>query len=84
MIENPEWLTLEDAADETHGKLMIGSRLLVDGRPAQWVGVEPTWGMVAARWTDEEGGYAVNLACHKVLVHRDGITKTLEHLEDTK
>ena len=84
MTKKQEWFTLEEAAAETHGKLITGSRMLVDGRPAEWVAVDPIWGMVAARWTDEEGGYAVNLPCHKVLVHRDGITRTLEHLENTK
>ncbi len=94
MTKKQEWFTLEEAAAETHGKLITGSRMLVDGRPAEWVAVDPIWaewvavdpiwGMVAARWTDEEGGYAVNFHCHEVLVHRDGITRTLEHLENTK
>lgn len=82
MTQNQEWFTLEEAATETHGKLITGSRMLVDGRPAEWVGIEPHWGMVAARWTDEEGGYAVNLSTHDVLIHRDAITKTLEYQEE--
>lgn len=80
MIEN-EWLTFQETASLTGGKLLTGSRMLVDGRPAEWVGTEPTWGMIAARWTDDEGGYAVNLGTHDVLVHREAITQTLDHLK---
>lgn len=84
-MSTPEWITASEAAAMTGGKLLTGTRLLVDGRPAEWVGVEPTWGMVAARWTDEEGGYAVNLfSAHEVLIHRTAITKTLENMENTK
>lgn len=78
-----EWVTVAEAAAMTGGKLLTGTRMLVDGRPAEWVGTEPNWGMVAARWTDEEGGYAVNLSTHEVLIHRDAITKTLEYQENT-
>lgn len=77
-----EWVTVVEAAALTGGKLLTGTRMLVDGRPAEWVGTEPHWGMVAARWTDEKGGYAVNLSLHDVLIHRGAITRTLEYLEE--
>ena len=77
MTETKEWLTPPEFAEATGGKAVSGTRMLVDGRPAVYC-MHPTIGLLAARWTDVEDGYAVNLGTHEVLFHRSGINAVLE------
>lgn len=83
MTETKEWLTPHEFAEATGGKAASGTRMLVDGRPAVYC-LHPTYGMLAARWTDEEGGYAVNLGIHEVLFHKSGIDalRQLQHEQE--
>lgn len=77
MTEHDEWITPQEFGEATGDKAAVGTRMLVDGRPAVYCR-EPTYGMLAARWTDVEDGYAVNLGTHEGLFHRSGINAVLE------
>lgn len=83
MTETKEWLTPHEFAEATGGKAASGTRMLVDGRPAVYRR-DPYFGMLAAQWTDEESGYAVNLGIHEVLFHRSGMDalRQLQHEQE--
>lgn len=76
-----EWVSLPEAMRITGGTLMVGSRLLINGRPAVFT-LDPYIGSCSAKYTDTPDSYALNIAAASdtVLVHTQAIQATQDHV----
>ena len=76
-----EWVSLPEAMQITGGTLMVGSRLLLNGRPAVFT-LDPYIGTCSAKYTDTPDSYALKIvaASNTVLVHTQAIRATQDHV----
>lgn len=76
-----EWIPLPEAMRITGGSLVMGSRLLINGRPAVFT-LDPYIGSCSGKYTDTPDSYALNIrsASGTVLVHTQAIRATQDHM----